>query len=492
MMLGALDGAAGLEAPGEPVAVEAADLRYVAAEREETVIRGRPWVPFKRLATVEKGTRLVVQGRVSSRDDKGCRGEPWYAVYPFGYVCSRDVRPAEQAPSDLAAIPLDPKRRVPFDYAFVREDGVAMYADYGALEDAVPTRTLTKGMSLAVERTLEFNGLRFARTTNGEYVPRTGIRWGGQGSKWSGVLIDGVHRGPSFAWTTKAGVRVRETPSASGKRVAKLQRRERVPLLEFEGKRRKDRWYRIAEDRWVSAKDLNEVVFIAPPRGVLTEAQRRTGNDQWIDVDLGEQVLVAYRGARPVYATLVSSGRGNPTPLGNYPIWAKVTSLDMSNQDYEDNPYLVQGVPWVMLFQGHNALHGAYWHDSFGRRKSHGCVNLAPLDARFLFEWTSLAMPEGWTGYLPAELDRSIVVHVRDTSRGLGNEFTQQRRIGPPDREKEEELRLAAEERRSQEQVAAAEAGNFLPHPANTPAPTGAGRIEPPPLPAFSGPPEPG
>src|SRR5688500_9778844 len=132
--------------------------------------------------------------------------------------------------------------------------------------------------------------------------------------------------------------------------------------------------------------------------------------------------------------------------------------MDMANQDYEDKPYMVQGVPWVLLFQGHNALHGAYWHDRFGNRKSHGCVNLAPLDARWVFDWAGPTLPRGWTGYLPLSLERSPVVHVRDSSREDGLQFTQSRPIGPPDREAERRKAEAAEKRRAQEPPALDEA----------------------------------
>jgi hypothetical protein len=123
----------------------------------------------------------------------------------------------------------------------------------------------------------------------------------------------------------------------------------------------------------------------------------------------------------------------------------------MANQAYEDKPYMVQGVPWVLLFQGHNALHGAYWHDRFGNRKSHGCVNLAPYDARWVFEWTGPMLPAGWTGYLPSDLRRSVVVHVRDSSRV--DEFSQDRPIGPPDREAEKARAEAAEQRRAESEI---------------------------------------
>jgi hypothetical protein len=150
-----------------------------------------------------------------------------------------------------------------------------------------------------------------------------------------------------------------------------------------------------------------------PTAGGRSARAGGSSDDQWIDVDLGEQVLVAYRGTTPVYVTLVSSGKGSPTPKGNYPIWAKVASMTMANQDYEDNPYMVEHVPWVMLFQGHNALHGAYWHDQFGKRRSHGCVNLSPKDAARVYALTSPNVPPGWNSLLEHKGDPGTLVRVR-------------------------------------------------------------------------------
>jgi hypothetical protein len=55
-------------------------------------------------------------------------------------------------------------------------------------------------------------------------------------------------------------------------------------------------------------------------------------------------------------------------------------------------------VPWVEYFEGSYALHAAYWHDDFGRPRSHGCVNMSPVDARRVFMWTDPPLPDGWHG----------------------------------------------------------------------------------------------
>ena len=60
--------------------------------------------------------------------------------------------------------------------------------------------------------------------------------------------------------------------------------------------------------------------------------------------------------------------------------------------------YAIQDVPWVMFFDRNYALHGAFWHRSFGRVRSHGCVNLGPTDARWLLNWTTPFLPDDWHG----------------------------------------------------------------------------------------------
>jgi lipoprotein-anchoring transpeptidase ErfK/SrfK len=441
----------GLE-PGptpDEATIEPTDVRYVEASWPESSIQARPWVPHARIGTVDDGTRFVVRGVVQSRDKRGCDGKPWYAIYPYGFICSEQARPSKRGPEPGATMQLPEGERVPFTYAYVEGNGVPMYASRADVDAGVPTRPLFDGMSLVVARAVEYDGREWIETGDGALVPKQGIRYGGDGSTWAGVELVGEHSGPSFAWTNLSkGTPVRSAPDPTAAKVLDLELRSRVPLLE-----RDNNFWRVGEGAWIDAAHLNEVRLAdAVPDGVMDDWRREnTGNDQWIDIDLGEQVLVAYRGHRAVFATLISSGKAMPTPRGDYPVWAKVATTTMDNQSYEDDPYMVQGVPWVLLFQGHNALHGAYWHNKFGNRKSHGCVNLAPYDARWVFEWTGPMLPQGWTGYLPSDLRRSTIVHVRDSSRV--DMFEQDRPIGPPDREAEKARAEQAELRRADAQI---------------------------------------
>jgi hypothetical protein len=143
------------------------------------------------------------------------------------------------------------------------------------------------------------------------------------------------------------------------------------------------------------------------------------GDRKWIDVSIRDQVLVAYEGTRAVFATLVSTGRGElgdpdrdqATIRGTFMIFDKSVSSTMDGEEDRSDSFDLRDVPFVQYFHKGFALHGAYWHDEFGRARSHGCVNLAPEDAAFLFEWTDPQVPSAWHSVINKE--RGTVVLIR-------------------------------------------------------------------------------
>ena len=52
--------------------------------------------------------------------------------------------------------------------------------------------------------------------------------------------------------------------------------------------------------------------------------------------------------------------------------------------------YYLEDVPWILYFDKSRALHGAYWHNGYGYPRSHGCVNLSPADAQWLYNWAEV------------------------------------------------------------------------------------------------------
>lgn len=139
-------------------------------------------------------------------------------------------------------------------------------------------------------------------------------------------------------------------------------------------------WYQIGANQWVHQFKVAKLLPVQKPAEIDTE--------KWVSVDLYEQVAVAYEGDRPVFATLVSSGLEEwPTNEGVFHVYVRFKRTLMSGAYAEPDFYYLQEVPWTMYFDDQIALHGAYWHDGFGFRRSHGCVNLTITDAHWLFHW---------------------------------------------------------------------------------------------------------
>jgi len=114
--------------------------------------------------------------------------------------------------------------------------------------------------------------------------------------------------------------------------------------------------------------------------------------ERWIDVNLSTQRLQAYGGNVVAYNAVVSTGIARyPTPTGTYRIQRKYRYSDMSGGSRaRGDYYYLPNVPHAQYFYAGYSLHGTYWHNNFGTRMSHGCINLSQTDAAWLFNWTSI------------------------------------------------------------------------------------------------------
>jgi lipoprotein-anchoring transpeptidase ErfK/SrfK len=162
-------------------------------------------------------------------------------------------------------------------------------------------------------------------------------------------------------------------------------------------------------------RQSDRLLILPPISNVPGWAQK---GRKWIDVSIVRQTLVAYEGTQPVFATLVSTGAdglGDPketqsTVQGAFIIHTKHVTATMDN-DEEGDVYDLRDVPYVQYFTDGYALHGAYWHDGFGTPRSHGCINLSPSDAAWLFAWTDPQVPEGWHGRLQLHGGTLVYTH---------------------------------------------------------------------------------
>lgn len=422
-------------------------------------VLARPAFSAPMVGQVLRGARVAVRGEVFLKNARGCPTQRYYALQPFGFICSSEAKKSNDAPTTEPVLQVPEGSNLPYTYVMVAvPEGtfLPMWASVDALRsNEEPERQLKRGDSIAVGPRIErFNDEAYYVAVDDKVVPVKGTFTLKSLSEWQGVEITEQTHLP-FAWVTRKNAPVFDAPK--GQKIDEVARRSRLDVLE-EQTIGYARWLRVGDGRWMKADHLNEVRKIDRPASVMQ-------NPQWFDVDLGEQVVVAYRNDKPVYATMTSSGREpNHTPRGDYPIWGKVTAITMKSQEYDDIPYYVNKVPWVLFFQAHNALHGAYWHDLFGVVKSHGCANLAPKDARYLFDWLEPRLPPGWTAVRFWDLTQAPVAHVHNSART--RDFFQERNIGPPDKSDEAErldLALARREAKEREEEAARAAAQGTP-----------------------------
>jgi lipoprotein-anchoring transpeptidase ErfK/SrfK len=173
-----------------------------------------------------------------------------------------------------------------------------------------------------------------------------------------------------------------------------------------------DLWYRLRDE-------LLKIDYFIPATHIrLIEDEELTPlsenvpeGKKFIQVNLIEQTLTAFEGDEVVLHTKVSTGlpslgriSGLPTdtPRGNFNIDPKVPAKHMGNGQLTSDiaAYELPGVPWTCFFEHMTgiAFHGTYWHDNFGARMSHGCVNMRVEDAKWLYRWsTPIAKPGDWT-----------------------------------------------------------------------------------------------
>lgn len=145
-------------------------------------------------------------------------------------------------------------------------------------------------------------------------------------------------------------------------------------------------WYKIAHDEWVNNLILRVVnVNTTPPDGLSI--------DRWIEINLFQQTMSVYEDGQLVFATLVATG-AEPyyTQPGVFEIYDKqlLKTMQGSFETDQSDYYYLEDVPWTMFFDESRALHATYWHTLFGYQQSHGCVNLSPGDANWLYQWAEL------------------------------------------------------------------------------------------------------
>jgi len=165
----------------------------------------------------------------------------------------------------------------------------------------------------------------------------------------------------------------------------------------------KDRqqWYRVRDDKlkleyYVSAEHMRPIA----PEDLAPVSPHVPAGEKRLEVRLGEQVVVAYESSQAVFMARVASGGrfidgDYTTPVGRYMTNRKRPSRHMASEDLAaPSAYDLPGVPWVSyLTLSGISFHGTFWHNDFGKPRSHGCINLTVEAARWVYLWSQPQVP---------------------------------------------------------------------------------------------------
>jgi hypothetical protein len=448
-------------ATGEKTA--AADVPELGSIAKETWIYAEPRWRSRRIGYLRAGARVERDEKPQSR--ASCP-EGWYRIRPRGYVCVGTNATLDVHHPVLEAAARRPARDgLPYTYVMSRPSPPPLYARLPSEEELrttepdlpshlrkaaqtaldpqfvqPPPADPTPGALLYGQPAPALAGVQRSREALllGHAKPRSGFallstfdhderRYGLttelvvlpldrarviKPSSFAGLALDAEVTLPVAFVKSRHATRL--SPDARGmlRPGAPLAFREALPLT---GKSRHTGGVELLEVKDGSFVRADQVLRVDPmerPPGWATAGRK------WIDVSILRQSLTAYEGTRPVYVTLVSTGAdglGDPkkthsTVQGVFRIHTKHVTVTMDGDEVGDE-FDLRDVPFVQYFTEGYALHAAYWHDDFGTPRSHGCVNLAPRDAAWLFGWTTPGVPDAWHAALSLHDGTIVYTH---------------------------------------------------------------------------------
>jgi hypothetical protein len=348
----------------------------------------------------------------------------WYAIEPRGYVCVDGDRATLNANDAVyrAVAPYAPNLASPWPHRYGESLGLTTEIvlpgsplTFPHLPNAIhePRNRLGRRSTVAYSHEVSINGHDFLLTADYQWVPKARV------TPYPEVTFHGLLLGRDAQLPLaffKAKDRPAYTRSVTGEFRVANETFARLTFVELRPESvlvGKERFWRTKRgELWLKE---SEAVLPVPqartPWGANVGAVDSTngapkGRATWLEVAVDAGYLIAYEGTQPVFTTLISPGRGgfakpgeDPlehalTPTGTFPVSGKFATATME----APGEFIHSDVPWTQNFSGPYALHTAYWHDGWGEFKSGGCVNLSPIDARTVFEFSEPPLPPGWHG----------------------------------------------------------------------------------------------
>jgi lipoprotein-anchoring transpeptidase ErfK/SrfK len=428
----------------------------IAAKATQTWVYEGPNDETLKLGYLRAGA-VVDRGRLPVATTKRCK-KGWYRVAPEGFVCDGRRATLDLADPVVVASWRPPKRGAPLPYLYGRSRDVPpmLYvrvptrkeqerAESSPLDDLPPRERLLPLTGepeplppfLAAGKPLPkpFGGTQRLQigAHEGRAPPRSAFaflsvhdvdgRLFGLSTNMNLVALDrlqlakpvAIHGGEvtDLPAGIVQGVTPRYKLGDGGAAPARDGQYARFDVVSLTGRQRDGLWettdgYGVSSGSFKLVKKRDEWPSFAKP----------PAHKKWVDVSVSQQQIIAYEGQRAVYVAPVSTGAGGladpelttATKRGVFTIKSKHLTATMTGAQAEEE-YELADVPYVQYFEAGYALHAAYWHDEFGRPRSHGCINLTPPDAAWLFEWTEPALPQGWHGVQAA--GAGTIVYVR-------------------------------------------------------------------------------
>ncbi|MBM4357132.1 MAG: L,D-transpeptidase family protein [Deltaproteobacteria bacterium] len=318
----------------------------------------------------------------------------------------------EAPPSAASAV--EPEEEKPWWQRDTKEKPLDIKLSDLEESDGTLAKRMVKGFFVAIDRGFSWNNRLWWKTTEGLIAPSDRMI-GPKIPDLRGFDMSSGVKQVGFVRASAGSKYERRKEGKGFSKKGKVGRFASFALTTNTELENKQRFYETTDGFWLREADI----AITEPG---PKPERIGANEKWVDVNLTRKTLVAMLGDKPIYAALVSPGKSSSnrekdhrTKTGMFRIREKhiATTMDGDGTSGGDLPYSIMDVPYVEYYEGSYALHAAFWHNNFGREQSHGCVNLAPADAKWLFFWTEPALPKGWHGVWSSDKRQGswVVIH---------------------------------------------------------------------------------
>jgi hypothetical protein len=392
-------------------------------------VHGDPSLKGKPIGTLVAGDAVALRDE-APRPAAGCAS--LRAIEPRGWVCTDgDAATLDETdPVWLALQAHAPDFGSAWPYSYGESKGARRHAAVPGLQStAWPPSLLDSHVEIPRRSTVAWleeqqaDDTSWLRVDDMTYVRKDRVTPFDR-SEFHGVpLGDGVALPIAFF---KRGPHAKLARDASGRLVPTGETWPRLGWVALTGRSEKHGGHLVWETKedgvWLDARDA----AVVAPDGAAPAGPHAT----WIEVAALQGWLVAYEQDTPVYATMISAGKlgaakpdpdhephqpAATTPIGTYRIREKLMTATLQSDLDDGTEFVHAQVPWSQRFYDKYLLHTAYWHDSWGEGHSGGCVNLSPVDAKWLFGWTEPKLPEGWHAVRAGDADDApstvVVIH---------------------------------------------------------------------------------